>query len=202
MIPTVIPATRPPPGDAGKAVYAAGDVRYFYLRDPAHQGPVDWKKYEARIREVSVLMDATNPDLRAFKRRGGKLIMKSNSADFLVSPGSSWRYYEQVNAAMGAQAAREFVRLYVAPWMSHLGSGRAGDGSPTPDKVDLLAALEAWVERGNAPPDSLTLVSYNGEGAAAAPVASWPMCSYPNYPRYLGSGDVKVAASYQCQSAK
>jgi feruloyl esterase len=202
MIPTVIPATRPPPGDTGKAVYAAGDVRYFYLRDPAHQGPVDWKKYEARIREVSVLMDATNPDLSAFKRRGGKLIMKSNSADFLVSPGSSWHYYEQVNATMGAQSARDFVRLYVAPWMSHFGNGRAGDGTATPDKVDLLAALEAWVEQGKAPADSLTLISYSGESAAATPVASWPMCSYPNYPHYRGSGDVKAATSYQCQPAK
>jgi Tannase and feruloyl esterase len=199
MIPTIVAPTKPSPTDLGRNVYAAGDMRYFILKDPTYIGPIDYKKYEKRIREVSALMDMNDPNLARFKARGGKLIMKSNSADYLVSPGALWRYYERVVSTMGQASADQFVRLYVAPWTGHGGSGIAGDGAPTPDRVDLLAALEAWVERGEAPADQMSLTSYN---QAKAPVASWPMCRYPNYPHYSGSGDAKQAASYTCRSAK
>ena len=58
-------------------------MQYFFARDPGY----DVTKFEPaqfadRLREISALMDSTNPDLSAFSAHGGKLIMYENMADY------------------------------------------------------------------------------------------------------------------------
>ena len=98
-----------------------------------------------RVLQVSALMDSTNPDLAAFHARGGKLIMLENMADYAQSPyaGIALRRHVRASAGPGAQA-NEFLRLYIAPGVDHVGTGAPGN-------VDMLAALVDWVERGSAP---------------------------------------------------
>jgi feruloyl esterase len=56
--------------------------------------------------------------------------------------------------------------------------------------MDRLSLLIDWVENGVEPPKS-ALVTGGGR--------SLPLCSYPQYPRYLGDGlPVDVASSYVC----
>ena len=77
-------------------------------------------------------MDSTNPDLGAFKARGGKLIMLEYMADYAQSPYAGIGYFEQVQKRMGEAAIAEFARLYAAPGVDHVGSG-------APSSVDMLS---------------------------------------------------------------
>jgi feruloyl esterase len=196
-IPTLLPPAQPASDDNGRRNYSVGDVRYFIARDPDFRARLDEKTYAAQISKVSGLMDMNDPDLQAFYARGGKMIIKENGADYLVAPGSVYRYYKNVVKKMGKPTAEKFVRLYVAPWVQHGGQGVAGDGSAVPDKVDLLPVLEGWVEQGKPPADQLVLTSYSKEGLT---LRSWPLCRYGEYPHYENNGHPKAAASYTCRS--
>jgi feruloyl esterase len=101
-------------------------------------------------------------------------------------------------ARMGEAAVDRFARLYVAPGMNHGGSGVSGTtGRPIPQYVDLLGVLDRWVVQGQAPPDTLTLTAYGATSPFVA-TGSRPMCRYPNFPKYGGSGDSNEATSFIC----
>jgi feruloyl esterase len=179
--------------------YGSGAIRYFIARDPAYD-PRSFAPaaFAGRVAEVSALMDSTDPDLSAFLARGGRLILKENMADYAQSPFAGIDYYRAVVARMGQATADRFVRLYLSPGSNHSGSGvRGTDGSPIPQYVDLLGALDAWVEQGQAPGDHLVQTSQAAKPPFAV-MSSRPMCRHPNYPRYDGSGDPLVATSYTC----
>lgn len=185
------PPAVPPAADNSIAwVYGAGALQYVYARDPKIDPRlVTPEKYAARVREVSALMDATDPDLSAFHARGGKLIVLENMADYAQSPYAGIGYVESVQARLGAARTAEFLRLYTAPGVDHVGSG-------APSQVDMLQALADWVEKGQAP-RNLQLV----EQAPKAPFAvqrARPLCEWPAWPRYQGSGDANAAASFAC----
>ena len=55
-------------------------------------------------------MDSTNPDLSAFRAHGGKLIMLEHMSDYAQSPYAGIGYFQSVEARMGADATREFMR--------------------------------------------------------------------------------------------
>jgi feruloyl esterase len=97
---------------------------------------------------------------------------------------------------MGQNRVDQFIRFYVTPGVNHPGNGVMTDGKAVPAKVDLLGALDAWVESGNGP-DSLMQVSQQ-EQAPFKTIASRPMCRYPLSPRYDGHGDPSQAASFTC----
>jgi feruloyl esterase len=180
--------------------FGSATVRYFILQsgqsDPFRYVPAE---HAARIQRISALMDATNPDLSAFAARGGKLILKEHLADYAQSPFAGIRYYESVVARLGQAAVDRFARLYVTPGAAHGGAGTSGaTGAPIPQYVDLLGTLDRWVERGDAPGD---LVQASVETSAPfAVTASRPMCRYPAYPRYRGTGDPRAAASFTCSA--
>ena len=95
---------------------------------------------------VDSLNNANNPDLRPFKQRGGKLILVHGWDDQSVMPLPTIDYYETVTRTMGGpEATRDFARLFMIPGMDHCGGG---DGAHA---ILYMAALEAWVERGQAP---------------------------------------------------
>jgi feruloyl esterase len=97
---------------------------------------------EARRRWTETL-DATNPDLRAFRDRGGKLLQYHGWTDSAIPPAMSLDYFTAVQREMGDTSA--FYRLFMIPGMNHCAGG-AG-----PWQVDWLGALENWVERSEAP---------------------------------------------------
>ncbi|MCY1560368.1 Mono(2-hydroxyethyl) terephthalate hydrolase [compost metagenome] len=70
------------------------------------------------------------------------------------------------------------------------GAGHGGGGSLK--EVDWASAIMGWVENDDAP----TQMTYSFTNAGTA--RSMPACQYPKYPKYNGSGDVNVAASYTC----
>ncbi|HTT11929.1 MAG TPA: tannase/feruloyl esterase family alpha/beta hydrolase [Burkholderiaceae bacterium] len=183
------PMLPPQPNNGIAWIYGGGAIQYFYARDPNF----DIRRYRPedfapRVREISALMDSTNPDLRAFHARGGKLIMLEHMADYAQSPYAGIGYYEAVVALMGRATVDRFMRLYTAPGVDHVGSG-------APANVDMFAALVDWVERGRAPA-GLELVEQPVQ--APFPVQrARPLCEWPQWPRYKG-GDATQASSFEC----
>lgn len=166
--------------------------KYFVMQDPQFDS-VTYSPGAAipRLTALSTLLDATDPDLSAFAARGGKVILWHGWADYAISAYGTLRYYERVVAAAGGQdAADAFVRFYTSPAIDHTGTGR---GAPL---FDLLGALDAWVEDGTAPGD---LIAYRLEEGTEIPFR--PLCRYPTYPRYVGSGDPGSATSFMCVSS-
>jgi len=187
------PAIPPLPANGIAWFYGSGALQYFYARDPkVDPRSITPERYAGRVREVSALMDSTNPDLTAFHARGGKLIVLEYLSDYAQSPYAGIQYVGLVERTMGPGRMREFLRLYTAPGVDHVGTG-------APALVDMLGALSAWVERGTAPADLLL-----AEQTVLAPPfpkqRTRPLCEWPQYARYDGSGPVDAAASFRCVS--
>ncbi len=149
-----------------------------------------------RREEISKWLDSTDPDLSAFYKRGGKMIVTIGTDDTLASPGAQLDYFQSVLDKLGRDTVDAFARFYVIPQVGHGLSGRSsgttGDGKSVPsfaipNEYDKTALITAWVERNEAP--NKTLVVTDGG-------RSLPLCSYPNYPRYKG-GPPESAASYE-----
>jgi feruloyl esterase len=154
-----------------------------------------------RREELSAVLDSTNPDLSAFQKRGGKMVVAIGTNDTLASPGAQLDYYQAVLDRMGRAEVDRFARLFVMPQTGHGlsgnnygvdGEGRTIPSQPIPNRYDQLGLLFDWVENGVAPGMSVTVTA--GE-------RSLPLCSYPAYPRYRG-GDAASAASYECATTQ
>jgi hypothetical protein len=149
--------------------------------DPMHPGP-----FKARLAALSTLMQTWQADLSAFSKHGGKLIIVHGDDDALVPVGWTEAYYDRVVRKMGSATAERFIRLYTAPGYGH------GTGSFMVD-WDSLAALDSWVEKGSPPVEPVAAdLNPGGHGRTR------PLCRYPTWPRYRGSGDINSAASFTC----
>jgi feruloyl esterase len=179
--------------------YGSGFVRYFIAGDPNFDPrrfrPEDFR---ARIEHISALMDSTDPDLSRYAGRGGKLILKENMADHAISPFNAIEYYKRVVEKLGQASLDSFTRFYVTPGANHGGAGISRvDGTGLPQGVDLLDAIDGWVDRSNAP-GPLVQVAQDPKPPFAV-TASRPLCRYPQWPRYMG-GPPTDAASFSCVS--
>ena len=183
-------ATVPPQPANGIAwFFGSGALQYFYARDPnIDPRTITPESVAPRVREVSALMDSTNPDLSAFHTRGGKLILLEHLSDYAQSAYAGLQYAERVQQVMGPRAA-EFFRVYAAPGVDHVGTG-------APALVDMLGALSAWVEQGRSPA-GLRLADQHAK-APFAITRTRPLCEWPTWPRYNGSGPQDSAASFAC----
>ena len=154
---------------------AKGDALSFdFDRDPATL---------ARARRI---YDATSFDLRAFKTRGGKILMWHGWADGAIPATSSIGYYQAVTKFMGGRKQTEdFFRLFLVPGVHH------GGGGPGLTEFDALTALERWVEKGEAPEKLIASRSSNGVMERSRPVIPYPVLA-----RYSGKGDAKQADSF------
>jgi feruloyl esterase len=150
-----------------------------------------------RRQELSMMVDSTDPDFTAFSRRGGKMIVTIGTNDTLASPGAQLDFYQSVIDKMGRARVDQFARFFVMPQAGHGLSGANyaidGDGksiptAPIPNTFNRLGVLTDWVEKNVTPGKSL---------AVTAGDRSLPLCSYPDYPKYV-SGPVGSAASYVC----
>jgi Tannase and feruloyl esterase len=187
---TAAPALPPVPANAIQWVYGSGAIQYVMARDPK----LDVRTYKpedhkARLLEVSVLMDSTNPDLGKFRSHGGRLIILEHMSDYAQSPYAGIRYFEKVQATLGKAETAEFARLYTAPGVDHVGAG-------APANVDMLGVLVDWVENGKAPGD-LEVVEQKLEAPAFPTVRALPLCQWPTWPHYK-SGDVNAAVNFAC----
>jgi len=86
-------------------------VTGFLFRNLA-ANPLDYVEggfLNSRRVEISAALDATNPDLTAFARRGGRMIVTIGTNDTLASPGAQLDYYQAVIDKMSQPAVDEFA---------------------------------------------------------------------------------------------
>ncbi len=131
---------------------ATGMLNYlaFWRNPPASFKLTDWNfslRNYRRLTALNGLNDATDPNLSAFARAGGKIIIWHGFADSAINPFGTINYYKAVvKEAGGFAASQRFSRLYMIPGGYHC----LGGGAPQVT-ADLLDPLFSWVENGAAP---------------------------------------------------
>ncbi len=149
-------------------------LNFDFERDPA--------RMQAFHREYDTADDV---QLKGYRQRGGKLLFFHGMADPIFSASEMQDYQQRLSAVHGADTP-SFARLFLVPGMNHCSSG------PATDAFDGLGAVVDWVEKGEAPQRIVA------RGTAALPGIARPLCPWPQYARYRGTGDVKDAASFEC----
>jgi hypothetical protein len=162
--------------------------KYFVFNDPSF----DYTRYDlSTFRKdtalASTFLNASDPNLDAFKARGGKLLLWHGWSDPALTALASVKYYEQVKAR--DPNAGEYFRMFMMPGVLHCAGG------PGPDTVDWAAAIDEWVEKGKAP-DRLVAQKRTAAGAVTR---SRPLCVYPQRAVYSGSGGTDDAANFVCR---
>jgi feruloyl esterase len=139
--------------------------------------------------EPSTLGDTNGwTNLSSFSGHGGKLLFYHGVSDPWFSALDTIDYYQKLGDANGgADAVRNWSRLFLVPGMGHCGGGEA-----TLDRFDMLSAVVDWVEKDKAPPS----VTATG---ASFPGRSRPLCPYPQHAHYQGSGNADDATSFECR---
>ncbi len=159
------------PPDRSLSIFA-----FDFDRDPARMDAHDW------------MFDTDKDvDLARFRAHGGKLLFAHGLADPIFSPLEDIDYYQRLQARHGAATA-DFSRLFLIPGMGHCAGGAATDS------FDGLGALVDWVEKGQAPQKIIAT------GTTVYPGRSRPLCPYPQYAHYNGSGNPEDAASFSCRT--
>ena len=162
----------------------------FFKNFVYHDAAWDYSKYDfANYRKDSVLagsmLNATDPNLDAFKARGGKLVMWHGWSDPALSALATTKYYEQVQAR--DNSAADYARLFMMPGVLHCAGG-AG-----PDRVNWNAVLDDWVEKGTAPDRVIA-----SKMAGASVVRTRPLCPYPLRAIYKGTGSIDDEKNFTC----
>jgi feruloyl esterase len=138
--------------------------------------------------KVGSIVNAVNPDLRAFKARGGKLLLYHGWNDTAISAGNAIDYYESVQKTMGGKQD-DFIRLFMAPGMAHC------QGGVGPSQANWMAALERWRESGTAP-DRIEAARVSNNRVDM----TRPLCPYPQIAVYSGVGSTNDASNFVCRA--
>jgi Tannase and feruloyl esterase len=177
-------------GNSYAAIVSDYFIRLAVAKDPGfnqltlnlqNPGPL-----AARLNELYAL-DQVDTDLTPFLKRGGKLLIMQGTDDILISARSTEAYVKDLRSKMGAEPVDSFLRYYEVPGFGHSLS------SIFTAAWDELPAIENWVEKGIDPARNQIVTDVVG-----VPGRTRPLCLYPTWPKYRGSGDANLAASFSC----
>ena len=144
------------------------------------------RDYPLARERVAPIVDVSNPDLSAFARRGGKLIIYQGWDDPIIAASETIDYYAAVRDRIGP-AADNHVRLFMVPGMTHCAGG------PGTSSFDMQPELEKWVEHGEAP-ERVIATKPDSE-----PKFTRPLCAWPKTAHYNGAGSTQDAANFTCR---
>ena len=171
--------------------FGNGVMKYLVFHDPDWDySTYDFSTFRSDIASVSSTLDATDPNLDAFRERGGKLLMFNGWRDMALTPLGTIQYFEEV-VERDASAVDD-VRLIMVPGMDHC------IGGPGPSFVDWVDEIDNWVETDQAP----NQVTAYWVDEQMQPSGSRPACAYPSVVQYDGVGDPRDAASFSCGSGE
>ena len=163
--------------------------------------------HQADVRTGAIL-NSVDPNLGAFKLRGGKLIQYVGWSDSAISPRNDINYYTAVTDVMGGtEETREFYRLFMVPGMGHCAGGPGANTfgqvfapngpNPSDPADDILSALDRWVEY-RAAPDKIIATKYVNDVPAQGIAFQRPLCPFPKISKYKGTGSTTAASSFEC----
>jgi feruloyl esterase len=167
-----------------------------YFRYVIHNNP-DWdfRTFDADQEVVLAekldrdnVLKAVDPNLNRFVSHGGKLILYHGWSDNLIAPRNSINYFDSVVSKMGGlEKTEESVRLFMVPGMGHCSGGEG------PNRFDMVAPLDQWVEQRKAP--ARVVASHETGGQVDR---TRPLCPYPQLAKYKGTGSTDDAANFVC----
>ena len=148
----------------------------------------------ARMAAFSAVYDTYADDkLAAYKARGGKLLLIHGMADAIFSAKDTVDYYERLAANNGGiEATQSFARSFQVPGMAHC------SGGPATDTFDSLQTMVDWVEKGVAPD---TISARAAATNSYFPNRTRPLCAYPKFAKYKGTGSIEDAANFACSAS-
>jgi feruloyl esterase len=164
------------------------DVLFDIVKIAFNDPDLDWHKFDLD-RDMPLIdravgyVDAVDPDLSRYKAGGGKLLLTHGWSDTGITPETTIWYYETVLDKMGKDQS-DWMRLFLAPGMGHCGGG------PGVNSFDSIGTLEKWVEKGVAPDQ---IMGFGKDGFER------PLCPYPKYAEYKGTGDLKKVENWACK---
>ena len=165
----------------------AAPVEYLLKYDFDQDAPKIFSENPAYPKSAWDFMRADSTDLNAFQKHGGKLIITHGVSDPVFSVNDTISWVNEISRKY--KKAADFVRFFAVPGMTHCGGG------PSTDRYDAFNALVNWVEK-NTAPDAIVATAGT---ATPWPNRTRPLCVYPAYPHYKGSGSVEDAASFTCR---
>lgn len=184
--------------------------KYWVYLDPNWDwAMLTYANYEAffnkTVAMIGPLIGTDNPDLSAFKARGGKLISYHGWADPLIMSEGTVQYFQAVQTKLGgATAVNSFARLFMVPGMGHCNGGdgpnvfgQEGTAPQADSDHDIFKALVKWVNTGTAP-DKVIATKYTNNDATQPILRSRPLCAWPAVAKYKGSGSTDDAANFSC----
>jgi hypothetical protein len=141
------------------------------------------------------LLQVDSTDLRPFRAHGGKVLVWQPQTGGPFSPLAMVHWYEDLNQEFGGNArnyekVQSFARLFLMPGSQHCGGG------PSTSTIDPLDAVVGWVEGGTAPSSLIG----TAPTATPWPGRTRPLCAFPAYAHYVGSGDINQAQSFECRA--
>jgi feruloyl esterase len=172
--------------------YLVGDqVLRFFLTGDDHFDTLTFDtatggKYAGDLLPQSQASDASDADLTRFAKHGGKFLMLHGTTDTTIPTNASVLYYGMVQQRMTQEEIDRFLRFYVIPGFGH-GRGVFNAG------FDSLGVLDRWLDTGIAPRDLVVVDNNKGSGGRTR-----PLCVYPAWPKYKGTGDMNAAVSFVC----
>jgi feruloyl esterase len=167
--------------------YAVDYFKYIVFKDPAWD--LKALNYDAHVAQAAtggnLIFDANNPDMGAFTKRGGKLILYQGWGEPGIPPANLVRYYGDIQSK--TTNAKDAVRLFMVPGMGHCGGGTGVN------TFDMVTPLDKWVTEGKAPSDIPASRVRNGVSDRTR-----PLCAYPQIAIYKGTGSLDDAANFIC----
>ena len=186
---TVAPATPMPSGAPYISKQLDQTIKYGVTRDPLFDSltldPENPGAWGNRLSELSTMLDVST-DISDFAAHNGKLLLAHGLSDVLVSSRATEQYYQRLQAQFGPAYVDTFARYYQVAGYGHAVSTAFNA------TWDSLTALEQWVEKGTAPKAQVTTDTAGVVGRKR------PLCDYPMWPKYKGSGDANAAESFTC----
>jgi hypothetical protein len=167
---------------------------YRYLLYPDSPGPnfeIDQIDFDEPLGTFAAVDDMSAADLvnyDGFKARGGKLLVNYGWNESSMPGTFATQYFDRVELENGGVVeTQNFFRLFMVP-----GKFSCRGGSPVGQTIDLLTAMEVWLESGEAP-ETLIATTHSGEEGK---IITRPLFPYPAYGDYSGSGDPGDAKNY------
>jgi feruloyl esterase len=196
--------------ESAQFIFGTQGMGNLIFQNPAYDYKLFNVDHDARAADdlAGRTLNAIDPDLSAFQKRGGKLILFHGWSDPALPPTATIDYYRSAVTKLGPKAD-ETIRLYMVPGMEHCGGGPGADAfgfapglppaEPDPSR-NMSAALERWVEQGTAP-SAIVATKYNTPDDPSSGVNfTRPLCPYPQVARYRGAGSENDAANFLCQA--
>lgn len=188
--------------------YSADWFKYVVHSDPA------WNASTYSLADA-LAADALNPAdirtyptrLRAFERRGGKLLTYHGQQDNQITAFNTARWYAALQGGRSTAAMDAWIRFFRVSGMNHCNSGpgawvlgqggnAAAAGVPFARERNVLSAVVEWVERGVAP-GYIEGTKFVNDTVALGVQFTRRHCKFPLRNVFVG-GDVGDAGCWRC----